>query len=165
MRTVSDFATVAKAARDGSSGDEAQDSIAAHQKESGYLPIRTWSDDFFIWHPSAGRIGQADPARKWATGDCTPRPKLVGVLRFETWGGMPGTGFYTDDIDRVLRERQEAAQGSGSDADPAEPKTAGAHGTAQTPAYAPAWRPTSRRARQRFSGASRRYSAAGPRSS
>ena len=34
--------------------------------------------------------------------DKTSQPKLVGVLKFEPWGWMPGIGFYTDDIDRIF---------------------------------------------------------------
>jgi len=34
--------------------------------------------------------------------DKTPLPKLVGILKFEPWGWMPGIGFYLDDIDNVF---------------------------------------------------------------
>ena len=37
--------------------------------------------------------------------DKTPLPKLVGVLRFEPWGWMPGIGFYVDDIDHIFWQR------------------------------------------------------------
>ncbi|NHQ84521.1 methyl-accepting chemotaxis protein [Iodobacter sp. HSC-16F04] len=34
--------------------------------------------------------------------DKTPYPKLNGVIQFEPWGWIPGTGFYLDDIDRLF---------------------------------------------------------------
>ncbi|MFC7422292.1 methyl-accepting chemotaxis protein [Iodobacter arcticus] len=34
--------------------------------------------------------------------DKTVYPKLNGVIQFEPWGWIPGTGFYLDDIDRLF---------------------------------------------------------------
>lgn len=119
--------------------DEAQarakESIAAQKKGSDYFFIRRLTDDFFVYHPVASRMGKADPGEKMLDGrmnaaayredlanskdnkaflmiyaarpnseDKTSLPKLVGVLKFEPWGWMPGIGFYTDDIDKRIWE-------------------------------------------------------------
>lgn len=34
-----------------------------------------------------------------------PYPKLNGVLKFEPWGWMPGTGFFVDDIESRFRKQ------------------------------------------------------------
>lgn len=111
----------------------AKESIAAQKMGSNYFFIRSLTDDIFIYHPVASRMGKADPGAKMPDGrmnslayredlakskdnkvfmtvnaarpnnqDKTPQPKLVGVLKFEPWGWMPGIGFYTDDIDRLF---------------------------------------------------------------
>ncbi len=114
----------------------ARESIAAQKKGSDYFFIRTLTDDIFVYHPVASRMGKADPGEKMRDGrmnalayredlaksnnnkafltvyaarpnseDKAPQPKLVGVLKFEPWGWMPGIGFYMDDIDRMFWQR------------------------------------------------------------
>ncbi|SFO05563.1 Cache domain-containing protein [Formivibrio citricus] len=111
----------------------AKGAIAAQRKGFDYFFIRTLTDDLFVYHPVASRMGKADPGERMPDGrmnaaayredlaksrdnkvfmtvyaarpnstDKTSYPKLVGVLKFEPWGWMPGIGFYVDDIDRLF---------------------------------------------------------------
>ncbi len=111
----------------------AKEALAAQRKGTDYFFIRTLTDDFFVYHPVASRMGKADPGEKMPDGrmnaaayredlaqsgdnkafmtvhaarpnsaDKSSYPKLVGVLKFEPWGWMPGIGFYVDDIDRLF---------------------------------------------------------------
>lgn len=105
------------------------EAISAQRQESNYFFIRSLSDDLFIYHPIPSRVGTTDDGGKMPDGRSTaqayrdalakskdkkafvrihaPRPeapdkqfpKLNGVMKFEPWGWMPGTGFYIDDIE------------------------------------------------------------------
>ncbi|SFO05579.1 Cache domain-containing protein, partial [Formivibrio citricus] len=46
----------------------AKESIAAQRKGSDYFFIRTLTDDFFVYHPVASRMGKADPGEKMPDG-------------------------------------------------------------------------------------------------
>jgi methyl-accepting chemotaxis protein len=111
--------------------ERAKEAIAAQRQGDNYFFIRTLTDDVFVYHPVASRIGKADPGDKMPDGrtivqtyrdelaknqsnkafvfvkvarpnnpDKTLQPKMNGVVKFEPWGWMPGTGFYTDDIEK-----------------------------------------------------------------
>lgn len=111
----------------------AKESIAAQKKGSSYFFIRSLTNDVFVYHPVASRMGKSDPGERMHDGrmnalayredlakskdnkvfltvyaarpnveDKTPQPKLVGVLKFDPWGWMPGIGFYMDDIDHMF---------------------------------------------------------------
>jgi methyl-accepting chemotaxis protein/methyl-accepting chemotaxis protein-3 (ribose and galactose sensor receptor) len=109
----------------------ARQALAAQRHGSSYFFIRSLSDDRFIYHPDARRMGKPDHGERLPDGrmnaqayreevarspdgkalllsyaarpgDSTLLPKLVGVARFDPWGWMPGIGFYLDDIDSVF---------------------------------------------------------------
>ena len=105
------------------------EAISAQRQESNYFFIRSLHDDSFIYHPIPTRLGAPDDGGIMPDGRSTaqayrdalavskdgrafvrihaPRPdapkkqfpKLNGVMKFEPWGWMPGTGFYMDDIE------------------------------------------------------------------
>ncbi len=105
------------------------EAISAQRQESNYFFIRSLNDDSFIYHPIPTRLGAPDDGGIMPDGRSTaqayrdalavskdgkafvliraPRPdapkkqfpKLNGVMKFEPWGWMPGTGFYMDDIE------------------------------------------------------------------
>lgn len=105
------------------------EAISAQRQDSNYFFIRSMDDDLFIYHPIASRVGKPDDGGTMPDGRSTAQayrdalaqspnnkafvrimapkpdipnkqfPKLNGVMKFEPWGWMPGTGFYVDDIE------------------------------------------------------------------
>lgn len=105
------------------------EAISAQRQDSNYFFIRSTDDDLFIYHPIAARVGKPDDGGIMPDGRSTAQayrdalskspnnkafvkivapkpdvpnkqfPKLNGVMKFEPWGWMPGTGFYVDDIE------------------------------------------------------------------
>ena len=93
-----------------------------------YVFLRS-SDGVMLVHPVAARVGKIDKGSKTADGRNSPEayndllskgpmgiltiftkrpggtedlPKLAGVMKFEPWGWIIGTGFYIDDIDTTF---------------------------------------------------------------
>ena len=107
----------------------AMEAISAQRQDSNYFFIRSLTDDRFIYHPIAARMGTTDDGGRMPDGKSTAQayrdalarspnnkafvrihapkpdvpdkqfPKMNGVMKFEPWGWMPGTGFYIDDIE------------------------------------------------------------------
>ena len=114
----------------------AKEAIGAQRQGNNYYFIRTLTDDNFVYHPVASRIGKPDDGGKQPDGRTTAQinrdelakstdnkafvlittakpndpskvvyPKLNGVLKFEPWGWMPGTGFFVDDIETAFQKK------------------------------------------------------------
>lgn len=102
------------------------EALGAQKYDNRYFFIRNLTNDYFVLHPNASKLGKPDDGGKVPDGRSAAQAyreelanstdnraflflpgqksnntqaKLNGVVKFEPWGWMPGIGFYIDDIE------------------------------------------------------------------